>query len=126
MSAPTDAAPDPHSHTSLTARACHLLAGMAAGSLRDGQMPPKSVFDWFVDFTTAGVIEREKASMAGETGPDHAAEFERYVVTLSELLRICDANHLLVTKDRALAALNARRLYLPADFDYTYGGLLDG
>jgi hypothetical protein len=107
-------------------RASRHLAGMAAGALKAGQMPPRDVFDWFVDFTTLGLLETEKMVMAGNTDPDTGADLERYVVSLSELLRICDTNKLLVTKDRAMAALNARRLRLPPEFDHTYGGLLSG
>lgn len=110
----------------LAIKASRLLATMVVGSLRSGQMPPREIFDWFADFTTQGLIETEKRVLEGQTDADIAADLERYVVSLSEVMRICDANSLLVTKDRILAALNARRLRLPEGFDHTYEGMLNG
>jgi len=68
---------------------------MVVGSLRSGQMPPREIFDWFADFTTQGLIETEKRVLEGQTDADIAADLERYVVSLSEVMRICDANSLL-------------------------------
>lgn len=121
MSAPTE-----EEATALVVQGSRLLATMVAGALREGQMPPREIFNWFADFTTQGLIETERRVLEGQVDADIAADLERYVVSLSEVLRICDANSLLVTKDRIMAALKARRLRMPEGFDYTYEGLLRG
>lgn len=114
----------------LAKQACFHLAGMVVGSIQAGQMPPRSVFEWYIDYSTEVLIQMEREIIAA--GPEAMADaeagaaLERSVVTIAELIRVCEANKLLVLKEKIMGALNARRLRLPPDFDATYGGLLSG
>lgn len=110
----------------LAQESCQLLGAMAIGAIKQGQMPPRRVFDWLVEYNTETLVamEREIMAVGGEPDPDVGAALEQTVVALSTLLGVCDANQLLVTKDAAVQRLNARRLRLPPDFDHTYEGML--
>lgn len=114
----------------LSKTACKHLSSMVVGALREGQMPPRHILEWFIDYNLTLLLWIEQEVMdAGSAAKDDAelgATLERQVVTIAELLRICDANDLLVFKEKITSTLNARRLRLPPAFDHTYDGLLRG
>lgn len=106
------------------------LAAMARGSILAGQLPPKSVLDWYGRYVAEALIATESMAqqITKDTSADEAeaigVQLEMCVVALSELLTQCAKHKLFVLNEQIMQTLRARALHLPTTFDTSYGGLI--
>lgn len=114
----------------LERQATQQLAAMARGSLQTGQLPPRSVLEWYTMYVTEALIATESMAqqITHETPKEEAEavsqQLEMCVVALSDLLHHLNGNKLLVLIEAVQSKLRARALYLPTDFDTSYEGML--
>lgn len=107
-----------------------LLCATVRGGFQSGHMPPKAVLDWYGEYITQGLIAVEQQAMALTAGSDEVEvglidrSLQAGVATVAELIQVARSNKLLVLEDKVLGLLRMRRLYLPQDFDPTYGAAL--
>lgn len=106
--------------------ATQFVCAMVVSSVQAGAMPPRDIFEWYAMYMLEVLCQAELLAMEAEE--DHSdwldPILERTSASISETLRICQANKLLVLEDKIKKRLLDRTLRLPPAFDASYGGML--